>query len=141
MHVNVRPILPGLTVETGVPYGQGRYSVLPALAWHISRVMIKIEAVRERYRYGTKDARLYRDIAVEEPTWRGRLLDVLLFCVFFNAHGTYKDRLESARPKGHVYLPVFRELMSNLLVEWSDSNLLATVFVSYVVPYYSSHQK
>ena len=97
MHVNVRPILPGLTVETGVPYGQGRYSVLPALAWHISRVMIKIEAVRERYRYGTKDARLYRDIAVEEPTWRGRLLDVLLFCVFFNAHGTYKDRLESAR--------------------------------------------
>ena len=107
--------------------------MLPALAWHISRVMIKIEAVRERYRYGTKEARLYRDIAVEEPTWRGRLLDVLLFCVFFNVHGTYKDRLESARPKGHVYLPVFRELMRSLLVEWSDSNLLATVFVSYVV--------
>lgn len=113
-----------------VPYGQGRYSILPALAWHISRVMIKIEIVRERYHYGTKDARLYRDIAVEKPTWRERLLDVLLFCVFFNTHGTYKIRLESTRPKGHVYLPDFRELMSSLLVEWSDSNLLATVFVS-----------
>jgi hypothetical protein len=116
--------------RTVVPYGQGRYSILPALAWHISRVMIKIEIVRERYHYGTKDARLYRDIAVEKPTWRERLLDVLLFCVFFNTHGTYKIRLESTRPKGHVYLPDFRELMKSLLVEWSDSNLLATVFVS-----------
>ena len=117
---------------TGVPYGQGRHSILPALAWHISRVMIKIEAVRERYHYGTKEARLYRDIAVDAPTWRERLLDVLLFSLFFNSHGTYRDRLESTRPKGHVYLPDFRELMSSLLVEWSDSNLLATVFVSYV---------
>ena len=119
---------------------------MPALAWHISRVMIKIEAVRERYHYGTKDARLYRDIAVavsgsgsgsnsnsdERRTWRSRLLDFVLASLFFNSHGTYRDRLESTRPKGHVYLPDFRELMSSLLVEWSDSNLLATVFVSYV---------
>jgi hypothetical protein len=102
--------------------------------------MIKIEIVRERYHYGTKDARLYRDIAVEKKPkltsrwWCERLLDVLLFCVFFNTHGTYKIRLESTRPKGHVYLPDFRELMRSLLVEWSDSNLLATVFVSYVYP-------
>jgi hypothetical protein len=97
--------------------------------------MIKIEIVRERYHYGTKDARLYRDIAIEtKPTWRvERLLDVLLFCVFFSTHGTYKIRLEGTRPKGHVYLPDFRELMRSLLVEWSDSNLLATVFVSYVL--------
>ena len=96
--------------------------------------MIKIEVVRERYHYGTKAARLYRDVAVAAPTWRARLLDVLLFCVFFNTHGTYKIRLESTRPKDHVYLPDFRELMGSLLVEWSDSNLLATVFVSYVLP-------
>ena len=113
------------------PYGHERYySVLPALAWHISRVMLKIETVRERYHYGTKKARLYRDIAVERRTWRDRLEDVLLFCVLFNSHRTYKDRLESTRPKGHVYLPDFRELIKSLLVEWSDSNLLATVFVS-----------
>ena len=113
------------------PYGHERYySVLPALAWHISRVMLKIETVRERYHYGTKKARLYRDIAVEKRTWRDRLEDVLLFCVLFSSHRTYKDRLESTRPKGHVYLPDFRELIKSLLVEWSDSNLLATVFVS-----------
>lgn len=94
--------------------------------------MIKIQVVRERYHYGTKDARLYRDVAVAKPTWRERLLDVFLLCVFFNTHGTYKIRLESTRPKGHVYLPDFRELIRSLLVEWSDSNLLATVFVSYV---------
>jgi hypothetical protein len=92
--------------------------------------MIKIEAVRERYRYGTKEARLYRDIAVETPTWREHLVDVFLFCFFFNSHRTYRARLESTRPKGHVYLPDFHDLMKSLLVEWSDSNLLATVFVS-----------
>jgi len=49
------------------PMAKGRYSILPALAWpHLARVMIKIEIVRERYHYGTKDARLYRDIAVGE---------------------------------------------------------------------------
>ena len=113
------------------PYGHERYySVLPALGWHISRVMLKIETVRERYHYGTKKARMYRDIAVEKRTWREGLQDVLLFCVLFNSQRTYKDRLESTRPKGHVYLPDFRELISSLLVEWSDSNLLATVFVS-----------
>lgn len=118
-------------LKSSAPYGQERYySVLPALAWHISRVMLKIETVRERYHYGTKKARLYRDIAVEKRTWRDRLEDVLLFCVLFNSHRTYKDRLESTRPKGHVYLPDFRELIKSLLVEWSDSNLLATVFVS-----------
>jgi len=94
--------------------------------------MTKIEVVRERYHYGTKEARLYRDIAVvdasddERSTWRERLLlGPVLFCLFFNAHRTYRDRLEGTRPKGHVYLPDFRELMSSLLVEWSDSNLLA----------------
>ncbi|KAI9465737.1 hypothetical protein BJY52DRAFT_1183320 [Lactarius psammicola] len=118
-------------LKSSAPYGHERYlSVLPALAWHISRVMLKIETVRERYHYGTKKARVYRDIAVERRTWRDRLEDVLLFCVLFNSHRTYKDRLESTRPKGHVYLPDFRELIKSLLVEWSDSNLLATVFVS-----------
>ncbi|KAH9042521.1 hypothetical protein EDB85DRAFT_1071674 [Lactarius pseudohatsudake] len=91
--------------------------------------MHKIETVRG-YHYGTKKARLYRDIAVERRTWRDRLEDVLLLCVLFNSHRMYKDRLESTRPKGYVYLPDFRELIRSLLVEWSDSNLLATVFVS-----------
>ena len=52
-----------------VPHGQGGYS---ALAWHISRVMIKIEIVRERHHYGTKDAQLYRDITIQKlkPTSR-----------------------------------------------------------------------
>ncbi|KAH9048422.1 hypothetical protein EDB84DRAFT_1556877 [Lactarius hengduanensis] len=90
--------------------------------------MHKIETVRG-YHYGTKKARLYRDIAVERRTWRDRLEDMLLLCVLFDSHRTYKDRLESTRPKGHVYLPDFRELIRSLLVEWSDSNLLATVFV------------
>ncbi|KAH9006550.1 hypothetical protein EDB86DRAFT_3098166 [Lactarius hatsudake] len=95
-------------LKSSAPYGHERYySVLPAFAWHISRVMHKIETVRERYHY-----------------------DVLLFCVLFNSHRTYNDRPESTWPKGHVYLPDFRELKKSLLVEWLDSDLLATVFVS-----------
>jgi hypothetical protein len=78
--------------------------------------MIKIEAVWELYRYGTKEARLYREIAVETPTWRRHLVDILLFYVF-NSHRTYRARLEGTRPKGHVYLPDFRDLVSSLLIE------------------------
>ena len=33
---------------------------------------------------------------------------------------------------GYVYLPDFMELMKSLLLEWSDSNILATAFVPYV---------
>ncbi|KAH9177753.1 hypothetical protein EDB89DRAFT_2064711 [Lactarius sanguifluus] len=101
----------GAAILAAAPYGHERYhNVLPALVWHISPVMHEIETVRERYHYGTKKARLYRDIAVERRTWRDRLEDVFLFCVLFNSQG--------------------QELIKSLLVEWSDSNLLATVFVS-----------
>ncbi|KAI0064299.1 hypothetical protein BV25DRAFT_1914504 [Artomyces pyxidatus] len=112
------------------PKSQGQLSTVPALAWHVARVMAKIEAVRERYHYGTKEARLYRDIAIPSPTLRTKAIDGLLSGLMFGAHKMYRERLEQTRPKGYVYLPDFQELMRSLLVEWSDANLLATVFVS-----------
>jgi len=99
-----------LNERIAAPYGHERYySVLPALAWHISRVMLKIETVRERYHYGTKKARLYRDIAVEKRTCRDRLQVVLLLCVLFNSQRTYKPRTgwRARGPKDAPTSPTF----------------------------------
>ncbi|KAH9073029.1 hypothetical protein EDB83DRAFT_2569193 [Lactarius deliciosus] len=107
-------------LKSSAPYGHERYySVLPALTWHISRIMHKIETVRERYHYEA-------DMARPE--------DMLLFCVLFNSHRTYRDWVESTRPRGHIYLPDFRKSKKSLLVEWTDSNLLATVFAFLALP-------
>jgi len=121
--------------------------VAPIL-WHIARVMVEVEKVRIRYKYGTTDARIYRDVAVPKPTLKLRILDTFLMLVLFGAHIMYRKRLQSTRVNGMVYVPDFQGLMQSLVVGWAGehsssirrkgschvslaySNLLATVFVS-----------
>jgi len=50
--------------------------------------------------------------------------------LFFCAHDTYVDRLEKVWADGIVSLYGWQNLLSSLLSEWSDSNLLATVTLS-----------
>ncbi|TFY71970.1 hypothetical protein EVG20_g1013 [Dentipellis fragilis] len=110
----------------------GDYSFMAAIVWHVARVMSDIERYRERYQYGTQGSRIYRDIAVAEPTWQVKIVDGLLFLFLFGVHRMYRERLERTRPGGIIYLPDFQNMMKSLLVEWAGeySNLLATVFVS-----------
>ncbi|KAJ6488852.1 hypothetical protein C8R45DRAFT_248391 [Mycena sanguinolenta] len=108
-------------------------SLVPALSHHVARVMIPIEASRERYKYGTREARLYRDIAIPPPTWKVRIWDFVLGIILCGTHKNYRVRLEATIPKGVVSLPEFRSLMKTLLSEWADSNLVATVLVSVTV--------
>ncbi|KAJ7230913.1 hypothetical protein B0H12DRAFT_1147176 [Mycena haematopus] len=108
-------------------------ALVPALSYHIARVMVPIEAARERYGYGTRDARIYRDIAIPPPTWKVRIWDFFLGIILCGTHKNYRVRLEATIPKGVVALPEFRLLMGTLMSEWADSNLVATVLVSVTV--------
>ncbi|KAF8886978.1 hypothetical protein BD779DRAFT_544492 [Infundibulicybe gibba] len=105
-------------------------NVTPALAWHMGKVMGEIERSRQKYSFGTRDARIYRNVAISKPTWGVRVLDVVISLLFFGVHKTYRKRLATTQPNGTPYLPDFRKLMQSFLVEWADSNLVATVFVS-----------
>ncbi|KAF7375753.1 hypothetical protein MSAN_00464900 [Mycena sanguinolenta] len=95
--------------------------LIPALCHHVARVMIIIEASRERYKYGTREARIYRDVAIPPPTWKVRIWDFVLGIILCGTHKNYRVRLEATIPKGAVALPEFH------------SNLVATVLVSVTV--------
>ncbi|OAX37450.1 hypothetical protein K503DRAFT_866861 [Rhizopogon vinicolor AM-OR11-026] len=101
-------------------------AVIPAIIWHIARVMTEVEKSRTRYHWGTPENRIYRDVAIPEPS----RLEMILTLPLFGAHSMYRTRLQGTRVKGAVYLPDFQKLMQQFLDEWADSNLLATVFVS-----------
>jgi hypothetical protein len=100
--------------------------VAPIL-WHIARVMVEVEGVRLRYKYGTTEARSYRDLAVPQPTLRVRVLDTVLMLVLFGAHLMYRKRLQSTRVNGLVYVPDFQRLMQSLVVEWSGELFVSTM--------------
>lgn len=101
-------------------------AVIPAIVWHIARVMAEVEKSRTQYHWGTPENRIYRNVAIPEPS----RLEMILTLPLFGAHSMYRTRLQGTRVKGAVYLPDFRKLMQQFLDEWADSNLLATVFVS-----------
>ncbi|KAJ7183897.1 hypothetical protein C8R46DRAFT_1186758 [Mycena filopes] len=102
----------------------------PALAFHIARAMVDIDAARRHYNYGTPAARLYRDVAIPPPTRAVRVWDLVLGILLCGTHKNYRVRLEATIPNDVVALPEFRLLMRNMMSEWADSNLVATVLVS-----------
>ena len=104
--------------QTIAPHAQ---MVAPIL-WHIARVMVEVEKVRFRYKYGTTEARIYRDVAVPKPTLKLRILDTVLMLVLFGAHLMYRKRLQSTRVNGMVYVPDFQGLMQSLVVEWAGEH-------------------
>jgi len=67
-----------------------------------------------------------------------KILDGLLSCVSFGMHLIYRERLHRAHPVSHASLADFRTFVRAILVEWSDANLLATVFVACVRRGYES---
>ena len=72
------------------------------------------EAIWEWYRYRMKEAQLYRDITVEMLTWREHLVDVFLFCLFFNLHREPSPTYE-ATPTPTSYSSCF-ECLSNVFL-------------------------
>ncbi|KAG1771617.1 hypothetical protein EV702DRAFT_1281656 [Suillus placidus] len=85
-------------------------TVIPAIVWHIARVMTEVEKPRTRYHWGTPENRIYRNVAIPESS----RLEIILTLPLFGAYSMYRTRLQGPR----------------FLDEWADFNLLATIFVS-----------
>jgi hypothetical protein len=92
----------------------------------MAKVMVEIWGAREKYKFGTPEAHIYRNISIPVPTWKVRVLDFSLLILLFGAHTTYRKRLESTRPRGSLYLPDFRNFMQSLLVEWAGEIILCS---------------
>ncbi|KAI0268096.1 hypothetical protein BC834DRAFT_676237 [Gloeopeniophorella convolvens] len=95
-----------------------------AILWHISRVMYEIEVHR---RIRREKASKTRTNPFGQPS---RVVESVLCCVLLGSHYVYRNRLERAHPLAHASLLDFRAFVQSILLEWSDANLLATVFVA-----------
>ncbi|KAJ7183954.1 hypothetical protein C8R46DRAFT_1309243 [Mycena filopes] len=104
-------------------------NLLPALIYHIGRVMVFVASARQDDGYGTPTAtQMYRPPPPAAPQ-EVQALDAFLTVTLCGTHQSYRTQLQAAVPGG-VELPEFRRLMRTLLAEWGDSNLVATVILS-----------
>ncbi|KAJ6623294.1 hypothetical protein B0H10DRAFT_809137 [Mycena sp. CBHHK59/15] len=105
------------------------YNVVPALSWHIARTMFEVQLARERRERGVPVVPIYRPKRMPKRldaiAW-----DIIIGLLLCGTLKSYRTRLEATNVKGVISLPDFRRLMESLVAEWSDSNLVATVFVS-----------
>ncbi|KAJ7446092.1 hypothetical protein FB451DRAFT_1292159 [Mycena latifolia] len=116
--------------------GKGRDTpehIVPALSYHVCRAMFNIEAAR-----ATASVRLTR--APRPPTltgWPAAICDIALGILLCGTHTVYRTRLELAVPNGAFSVSEFRRLMEDVVMEWADSNLVATLLVSVNVGFLS----
>jgi hypothetical protein len=59
------------------------------------------------------------------------MIDIVAGSLSFWAHHTYVDRLENVWAGGVVSVGGWRSLITSLIIEWSDSNLLVS-FLDFV---------
>lgn len=90
--------------------------------------MVKITEIRARYKYGTHDAGYYRLRAVADPTLGVKVFDKTIMVVLFGAHLMYRQRLQSTRVNGVIYVPDFQKLMQSLVIEWAGKSSAYTVY-------------
>ncbi|THH19386.1 hypothetical protein EUX98_g8786 [Antrodiella citrinella] len=105
-------------------------SITPAMIWLFSRTMKLVEETRMNSKYGTRDAAAARKPSLEDPTLKFRIIDFILGFMFSGTHNMYRRRLMKTTFNNVLYLPDFRELLHEMIIEWGDSNLLSTVFVA-----------
>ncbi|CCM00467.1 uncharacterized protein FIBRA_02500 [Fibroporia radiculosa] len=72
---------------------------------------------------------MHRARRADASSWQLAAAQYLLMAVLLGAHRMYFARLRKTRNGATAYLLDFREVLRQFVAEWTDSNLLATVFV------------
>jgi hypothetical protein len=85
--------------------------------------MYEISSNRERYGYGTAQARIVRDMSIPSPTGGLQFLNIVLGVLFLGSHISYRKRLQSTRPKENWVINDFRKLLQSFVVEWAGAPL------------------
>ncbi|KAF8589609.1 hypothetical protein K439DRAFT_323746 [Ramaria rubella] len=107
-------------------------STLGIRACFVSSVLATIWETRQQYHWGEYDAKssFIQTGNLEHPTLLRRFLEAWIHVLCFGTHGRYLVQLKLAQANGSTYRPDFDKFLEDLLQEWTDSNLLGTVFVS-----------
>ena len=77
-----------------------------------------VEETRTNSKYGTPEAATARNSSWKEPTLKFRILDAILSLMLSGTHNMYRRRLMKTKFNNVLYLPDFRELLSDLIIEW-----------------------
>jgi len=109
--------------EKGVTFDDDGYKT-----WFVARLVCIILHSRSVHRFGMHDAVTDR-LATARRSQIG-LIDILAGGLSFWAHHAYVSRLENVWAGGVVSVGGWGSLVTSLVIEWSDSNLLATVILS-----------
>ena len=87
-----------------------------------------VEETRTNSKYGTRDAAAARKPTLKEPTLKFRIIDVFLGIMFSGTHNMYRRRLMKTKFNNVLYLPDFRELLHELIIEWGGMYYQAVSF-------------
>ncbi|KAL6307096.1 hypothetical protein BKA93DRAFT_728061 [Sparassis latifolia] len=111
-------------------------AVVPALIWHIARILYNVESFKLRGKTENKPGfNLQRKPNIVRSTWQLKAADAVLMVLLFGTHRTYLRRLCEARVEDSAYLLEFRESLKQFLEEWSVWNAwLSTAFLSALRP-------
>lgn len=103
--------------------------------WHIARLLREVQSARTLSpRKGCSSAvkaafDFHRVPKKHRSSWQLEAAEYLLAGILLGAHKLYFGRLKNVRMGPSVHLTDFRDTVRSFLNEWSNSNLLATVFV------------
>lgn len=102
--------------------------ITSSLIWLFSRTMKLVEETRTNSKYGTRDAAAARKPTLKEPTLKFRVIDIFLGVMFSGTHNMYRRRLMKTKFNNVLYLPDFRELLHELIIEWGGMCRLTASF-------------
>ncbi|KAK7019630.1 hypothetical protein R3P38DRAFT_2975533 [Favolaschia claudopus] len=102
--------------------------LVPALVYHMGEVMFSVSTARSRNQLAQHPS-ITSTITPTQATLR--MWDLLIGLMLLANHRKYRVQLRSVVSKnGGIKLPAFRAMVSSLLAEWGESNLVAAVILS-----------
>jgi len=107
---------------------EGGHAYIPSMLSLISETMIVIESRRKNYDYTAKTW-TSKAVDIPKPSWKLRALDCVLILFLFGSQVTFRNRLQLVLANRSENISELRELIDSLLMQWGDSNLLASVLV------------
>ncbi|KIP06152.1 hypothetical protein PHLGIDRAFT_469066 [Phlebiopsis gigantea 11061_1 CR5-6] len=137
-------------------------TMTPVLIWYLARIIREVKAMQEGIAmavgyhsqteiqghsgYAIKQLSSTIQQSIRETgkastsisgTWQLSTAEVLFSVLLLSTHRSYRERLAKTRVAWSVNLEEFRHVIEKMLAEWTDTNLLATVFVGANVSFLS----
>ncbi|KAF8468648.1 hypothetical protein JB92DRAFT_3059075 [Gautieria morchelliformis] len=100
------------------------------LRWFVTHVMLEICQARVKFNYGKVGAATTIEPSRVASCRAKRVLDIFLLILCFGGHIRYRKRFRRTHTNAGVHLATFRASVAGTLQEWSDCNLLGTVFIT-----------